>query len=182
VLIVAGVFALDRALITPYLDRRRALAEEQELNAKGLSEVRQVLKRERQLREVLVGIASAKADPSEVESRVLHHLHEWQREAGVGKASFQRVRAVESYGFTRVTFQASASGTMAAVAALLYRVETAPIPLRIDQLQIVVGKDGGDELQLQFSVSTLCRNDAPAGPRNGAIGRRVAAADVGGRP
>lgn len=178
VLAVAGLFVVDSVAVNPYLERRRALAEERVTKSRELAGVRDVLRRERQLRKVLVGLASTKADPSEVEGRVLHQLNEWQREAGVGRASFQRVRMVEAYGFTRVTFQASATGTMAAVAALLYRVETSPtVPLRVDQLQISVGKEGGDELQLQFIVSTLCRKDAPA---PGPVGREVAAADGGG--
>jgi hypothetical protein len=190
VLGAAGVFALDRAVVTPYVERRQKAAEDLEVKGRGLAEVRQVLRREHRLRKVLVGIAAAKADPSAVEERVLHQLHAWQREAGVGNASFQRVRAVEAYGFTRITFQASAGGSMAAVAALLHRVETSPVPLRVDQLQLVGGKDAGGDVQLQFTVSTLCRKDggpaqqpvAPPTVREPAGARGVAALGDGGRP
>jgi hypothetical protein len=53
---------------------------------------------------------------------------------------------------------------MPAIAALVYRVETAPIPLHVDQLQVMLSGGNGDELQVQFTVSALCRT-LPGGGR-----------------
>jgi hypothetical protein len=193
VLVAAAVFVVDQVALSPYLERRRALTDEASAKADELADVRKVMKAEGQLRRVLVDMGRAmtdgsgqQADASEVEGRLLTFLHDWERQAGVAKASFQRLRSTESYGFTRLTFQVSATGRMAPIAALLYRVETAAIPRRIDQLQVMLSGDSGEELQVQFTVSMLCRTGAGGGggskpdPAPARRGGSVAALDENG--
>ena len=161
VLVAASAFAIDRLLLTPYLERRKALAEEIANHDRSLEDAQQVLQRERQLRLIIRAMGgSLRADASAVEGQLLHLLHEWQQQAGVGGASFQRVHALEAHGFTHLKFQISAAGSMPAVAMLVYRIETAPIPLRVDDLHVTPKREGGEELQVQLVVSTLGRTSA----------------------
>jgi hypothetical protein len=158
VLVAAGLFAVDRLMLSPYLERRRTLADEMTQRDQSLNEAQQVLGRERQLRQIIKGMgASLRSDSSTVEGQLLHLLYEWQQQAGVGGASFQRIHAIEAHGFTHLKFQISAGGSMPAIAMLVYRVETAPIPLRVDDLHVTPRKEGGDDLQVQLTLSTLGR-------------------------
>jgi Type II secretion system (T2SS), protein M subtype b len=181
VLLVGAVFLCDRIAVSPYLERRMALIEDRERKTRELTDVRQVLGEERRLRHLLIGMSgSVRADVSTAEGQFLSLIHDWERQAGIGKASFQRTRAAERYGFTHLTFQVSASGPLPAVATLIYLVETAPIPLRVDELVLTPGRDGG-ELHVQFSVSTLCRQVGPTAPQR-AVSSGVAAIEpAGGR-
>ena len=193
VLVAAALLVLDQLALTPYLERRRALVDEAGLRADELADVTRVMKKEQRLRRALVDMGAAmagagngrQADPSQAEGRFLTLLDEWEKQAGVAKASFQRLRSVEAYGFTRLTFQVSATGRMPAIAGLVYRVETAPIPLHVDQMQVMLSGASGDELQVQFTVSALCRTSpggGGGGPRPEAPARRggVALLDAGG--
>jgi hypothetical protein len=173
-----SIFVLDRLILTPYADRRRELVQFRQENQNKLADVKQVLGREQRLRKLLVGMGgSVRSDPSQAEGQVMHLLSDWERQAGVAKASFQRVRSVERYGYTHLTFHVSATGRIVPIATLLYLVETASVPMRIDELEVLPRGEGGEELQVQFSVSTLCRkagaNDI--NPRN-----RFTAAATGG--
>lgn len=162
-LFAGAAFTLDAVALRPYLDHRRALIDQQQAKVQALNEARNTIGKERQLRRMLAGMGQfAAADVSGAEGQFLHLLHGWEKEAGVGKASFQRVRSSELNGFTHLTFHVTATGRMPAVAMLLYRVETAPIPLRLEDVQLSPKKEGGDELQVQIVLSTLCRKgEAP---------------------
>ena len=165
-LFAGAAFTLDAVALRPYLDHRKALIEKHQARTQALAEARNTIGKERQLRRMLAGMGQfVAADVSAAEGQFLHLLHGWEKEAGVGKASFQRVRANELNGFTHLTFHVTATGRMPAVAMLLYRVETAPIPLRVEDVQLSPKKEGGEELQVQIVVSTLCRKgEAPKPP------------------
>jgi hypothetical protein len=65
-----------------------------------------------------------------------------------------------------LTFQVSAIGNLWSVAGLLYRVETAPIPLRVENAEVRPSAEGSDDIQIHLSISTLCRPDGkPLAPR-----------------
>jgi hypothetical protein len=161
------LFVIDQLVLTPYLERRQALVELRQARQKQLDEVRHVLGREQRLRRLLVAMSGqVRSDPSQAEDQILHLLHDFEGKAGVSKASFQRLRSIERYGYTHMTFHVSASGRMQPIAALVYLVETAPVPLRIDEMEVLPKGEGGEDLQVQFTVSTLCRRPG-AEPANG---------------
>ena len=173
VLAAAALFVVDQLLLSPYIERRAELREAADKNAASLADMRKVMREEGKLRGVLVRMGAAlgdaaggqqQADASWAEGKILAALQEWERSAGVGKASFNRLRSTEQYGFTRLTFQVSATGRMPAIAALIYKAETATIPLRIDQMQVMLSGESGEELQVQLTVSTLCRTGGAGKP------------------
>jgi len=183
VLALGSLFALDRLGLTPYLERRQALAEQLDLRTQEMNDAQQLLLREQRLRGILSGMGQTlRSDASTVESDLLHLVHQWQQESGVGGASFQRVYTVEEHGFTHLRFQISATGSIAAVAMLIYRVETAPIPLRVDDFHLVPKRDNGEELQVQLSISSLGRKKRVDLPERSVPARVAVTASIGGAP
>ncbi|HEY2588204.1 MAG TPA: GspMb/PilO family protein [Tepidisphaeraceae bacterium] len=165
-LAACAVFGLDRLALTPYLDYRNSLVEARRTKDAALAEGRQTLRDARRLRVKLAGMdRSLGAEPSAAEGQLLRLLQEAEQQTGVSGASFQRTNTIEEHGFTRLAFQVTATGRMPAVALLMYRLETAPIPLRVDDAQFHPKQENGDELQIHLTVSTLCRANRPAGPR-----------------
>lgn len=164
--LVIGIVAADRLALSPYLAWRAERIARRDAGNRGLIEARQVLDREKRLRELLTKMgAAAASDSSTVEGRLLNLLHEWEQQAGVGGASFHRVRLLDRHDYTTMSFQISAGGSMSAVAKLLYAVETASIPLRVDDVQLNPRGDGGDELTIQLMVSTLYRQGGRPAPQ-----------------
>jgi hypothetical protein len=163
-LLTCGILAADRLAVTPYMDARAALIQKATARGQALDDARTLLAHERRLRTLLAAMGPAiELDASAAEVRLVRLLHEWEQQAGLNNATFHRVRTADDAQFTLLTFHASAGGDMAAAARLLYAVETAPIPLRVEGLTLTPRKDGA-ELQIQLNVSTLCRK-GPASPR-----------------
>jgi hypothetical protein len=77
------------------------------------------------------------------------------------------LRTIEEHGLIHLTYHVAAEGNTAAVAMLLYRIETAAIPIRIDDLQVTVKGEGGDNLQVHLNISSLCKSPNSPGPNPG---------------
>lgn len=181
-LAACSLFVLDRIAIDPYLQRRDTLVRQRQLAEAGLTEAHQILRDQRRLRRELAGMDPFFAlDPSSAEGKLLQLLQQSEQKSGVGGASFQRVGIVEEHGFTRLTFQATVVGKLSALAGFLYRVETASMPIRVDDVQVAPTKEAGDDLQIHFSVSTLCRAKQPPQPPRDAASSVAVLDDAGAR-
>lgn len=166
VLAACGAFVLDRLAVSPYMARRDELVLNQQSMQTNLAEAHQTLRDERRLKKELAAMEGFfKLDPSDAEGRLLALLQQSDESSGVSGASFQRVGIVQDHGFTRLTYQATVIGKMPAVAAFLYRIETASIPIRVDDVLVSPKQETGDDLQVHFSVSTLSRGkESPRPP------------------
>jgi hypothetical protein len=165
-ILAVGALVLDR-VIGLYADQRAELVNQRDAQVRALADAQNTLKNEKRLRQFLAGVDEFfKSDSSATEGRMMHLLHDWEQQSGTREASFGRVAGADEHGFLRLTFQVSAIGNLWSVAGLLYRVETAPIPLRVENAEVRPGAQGSDDVQIHLSISTLCRPDAkPLAPR-----------------
>jgi len=158
VLAACAVFVIDRVAIEPYFDQRQSLKMQLKASQQKLDQADNIFNREKHLRQTLVELSgSIKSDPSSAEAQLLQVLHDWEQQSAVTNPSFQRIHAGEEHGYTNLTYHISASGNMAAVALLLYQIESAKIPLKVDDVQVSPRHDNGEELTIQVNVSTLSR-------------------------
>jgi hypothetical protein len=166
ILIVIGVgFILDQAVLNPWLDSRDALMAQRETGRQALELGKLTLQQEKDLRQFLAGDgASMMSDSATVEGQLLHLVHDWGQQTSITNLSFLRTMALEEHGFTRLTFSITANGALPPLAGLIYRVETSPIPLRIESTVIHQHPGGGDELQLNLTVSALCHAKSDSSP------------------
>jgi hypothetical protein len=170
----AALLILDRVVLDSYFDKREELVEQRDKNLRDLNDARGTLAREKHLRNLISHMGpTLNSDSSTVERQFLHKVHEWEQKASLNDASFQRIGAQDKRGFTQLTFQISASGNLWGVAGLLYRLETSPMPLRLEMVQVAPHGIGGADVQVHLSVSTPCR-----GKTGAAEGAPVAAGDA----
>jgi hypothetical protein len=156
--VAIGAALLGLLLLSYYLSARSELVFQRNADRRNLADAHAMIQKEAELTRFLNGPgASMSVDASTVEQQVLHLFHDWEQQTGVAEPSFQRLAAADEHGFTRLTFQVSATGTIAAVSGLLYCAETATMPLRIDDAQVRPGTDNSDGVQIHLTVSTLCR-------------------------
>jgi Type II secretion system (T2SS), protein M subtype b len=159
--VIAAVAALllNTLLLGPYLDWRSSLVAQSKTQAAALNDAHTALAKEQQLRKTLAGMdASMKSDTSAAEGQLHHLVHDWEQQATVTNASFERVRTADEHGFIRLTYHVSAEGKTGALAMLLYRIETAAIPIRIDDIVVSTKADNSDDLKLNLSISSLCQS------------------------
>jgi hypothetical protein len=158
VLFACAAFVVDSVVIAPYLTARHTLADRKQKQQLELDKAHRILDAEKRLRRKLALLSGRiKPDPAAAEAQLLHLLSDFQQQAGVANASFQRVRTAEDHGYTHLTYHVSATGSMASLAMLLYRIETSAIPLRVDDVQVAPRHDPGDELIVQLNLSTLSK-------------------------
>jgi hypothetical protein len=101
-------------------------------------------------------------DVSAAESQSYRAVVEWAGEAGVQLTALKQDSVTNENVFQVSGFHVTATGSTSAIGNLMWDIETATIPVRLTDVQIVPRKEGTDDLTVQFGVSTLCRRpDAP---------------------
>lgn len=124
--------------------------------------------------------ASLTADVSEAESQTLRAISEWALDAGMVLSSVRPDRPEKERGFYRITFRATGTGGMRQVSRFIYRVQTAPIPARITDLQVSSRKEGTDDLTVQLGIATIYNNPDADKEKPGRPGAAPAAAPAPG--
>ncbi len=156
-IIAVSVLVLDRYIVTPFLDGRAQIeAERESLLREMQSAMNQFARRrqmEREWKEMLE--AGLKRDASEAESQVLHAVRNWSQESGLMLSSVKPERIAEEGDLQEIMFQAAGTGSMRSVAQFLWQLETAPLPLRVKELQLGSRKEVADDLSLQLRISAL---------------------------
>lgn len=153
-----ALLALSYFVLAPYFaarhDRgvRLAAVEKQDRAAENL------FKQQQRMQRVWLELKNGglKTDPAEAESQMLHALGDWAAESGVNVAGLRPEQQKPDGRFLQISFHITGTGPTAAAAKLLWRIETAVIPVRVNEVQLTPRKEGVDDLQIQISVSTLC--------------------------
>ena len=158
---VAGavcLFLLYQFVFNPLLNWTDALSNSRmQANTQRDTDAK-LFKSERELRGVWKDITAGglKSDPAEAESQVDHALSQWAQESGVNLILVRsEQRPAEKNGFVPIGFLATGTGSSGTVSKLLWQIESAKIPLRIDDLEIHSRAEGSDDLSLTLKLSTL---------------------------
>ncbi|MGA2266447.1 MAG: hypothetical protein ABSH10_08475 [Phycisphaerae bacterium] len=162
--VAVTVLAVDRLAVAPLLawrsrtdDERAHLTSEWDRATALLARRDQVASHWRQM------VASGmKSDPGEAESQVLHAVRDWAEEAGVSLSLLKPDRLAEKSPLPEIAFQAFGTGKMKAVARLLWRIQTAAIPLKVTEVLLSTHKEGTDDLSFQLRLSTVYATTQPA--------------------
>jgi len=152
------LLVLDLYVLTPLLEKRAAAKESQARLVAELEQASSILERSRLLRPKWQRMLAdgMQRDPAEAEAQLLRCLRDWADQAGVELSSLRPERSVEPSELPEVVVHSAGTGSMEAVSRLLWRVETAGIPVKIKMLQLGSRKDGTDDLSLHLKLSTLC--------------------------
>lgn len=155
--ITVAILLLDWYVLTPILDRREQLQTERQKLVAELNEAQALFRRQRLLGRKWRAMLDAGMPTglAQAESQVLHALRDWSQESRLTLSSMKPGKVVESGELVELSFQASGTGSMSAVAKFLWHIETASLPLRVQQLQLGARKEGADDLSLQLTLSSL---------------------------
>jgi hypothetical protein len=153
-----GLLVLDQFVLTPYLQLRESVETQRDKVMQAVSDANSVFDRQRRLRKVWTEMQQGglKTDASQAESQALHAILDWAQSAGVTIASFKSERPVKNHDFQIIGFHVTGTGSMSAISRMLWGMESAKIPVRLNDMQITPRKEATDDLTIQLSVSTLC--------------------------
>ncbi|HUT59797.1 MAG TPA: hypothetical protein VNA25_18270 [Phycisphaerae bacterium] len=163
---VLCLLVLDFYVLTPLLKERDAVKDAKARLLARFAQAKSLLDRRHVLgpkwRSMIAD--GLKGDPAEAESQLLRSLRNWSSEAGVKLSSLRPERSTEKTQLPEAVVHAAGTGSMSAVSRLLWRIETANIPVKVRMVQVGSRKDGTDDLSLHVKVSTLYSPGAP-GPQ-----------------
>lgn len=174
-LLAVVLLGLYYFVFTPYANARAELVKSREDLQKQRDEADLIFRRQAKLRPVWASMQAGglKIDTSEAQKQTYGALLEWARSADVQVATVKFERTTQEGSFQVIGFSVAATGSMPQVSRLLWAMETATIPVRVNEVQVTPRKEGTDDLQVRISVSALCQPpDAPAKPANGDTGAK----------
>ena len=154
--LAVAIFAGDRYVLTPYFDARKKVADERDALVKKLDDTTRLFKKrgrmEKEWNQMIAGGLASNAADAE---RQLLAVRDWAQESGLTNLSTTPRREPRNDQTQIVRLDASANGSLASVAKLLWRIETARVPLKVDELDLRSRTDGTDDLAVTFKVSTI---------------------------
>ena len=157
-LAVLCVLVLDVYVLTPLLNERAAVKAERSRLLSKMAQARGLLKRRLVLGrkwDAMLADGGMRGDPAAAESQLLRSLRDWSAQAGLRLSSLRPERSTDKTRLPEITVHAAATGSMSGISRLLWRIETARIPVRVKAIQLGSRKEGADDLSLHVKVSTL---------------------------
>jgi Tfp pilus assembly protein PilO len=164
VVIALAALVLDRLVLSPFLIGLSAMETQRASLSSQLSRDNALVESRGKLQSQWSEMVKAgmKSDPAGAEIQVLQSIRDWARESGISLSLLKPDRLAGKSRLPEISFQASGTGNMNAVSQLLWRVQTAKIPIKLTELQIGARKEGVDDLSFQMRVSTVYAPPRPS--------------------
>src|SRR4051812_4411243 len=143
---------------------------QRDATTKAQSAANDIFDRQRRLRPVWADMTHGglKTDPAEADSLARHAVLDWIQNSNVTLKSINPERSTNVGQFQVISFHVTGTARMPTLTRLLWSVETATIPVRINDVQIKPQKEGVDDqanpLTVDLSISTLCLPPATTPP------------------
>lgn len=153
------LFILYTVVVSPYLSSMESLTQQQ-VDLKGkLDDAALLFARDQKDQKIWADLKSGglKSDTSLAESQMNAAIYQWTQSAGVHLDSFKSERNAQEGSFDVMSYDMQGTGTTPQITNLLWAIETAPIPVRINELQLTPKAEGTDNLTVRISISTLCQ-------------------------
>ena len=190
VVAAVAIFALDRMLVEPLLASRDELKSSIESSGKKYRDYQRYVKDypRKKLEWTKMQEKGLVADKGLVEGKVLQSLNDWAKESRLNLTT-EKPERDEVIGiskptdkekpFRRVTFRAAGTGNADQVSRFIQKIQTASIPLKINELSITSRKDGIDDLNVNLSIYALLLAEQPQSEKPAAKAEAVSAPKEG---
>ena len=166
--VVVGLFLLDRMVISPAFAGWKAQSDRLTALRQKVKNGRQLTEREKSLRARWDEMqrANLPADLSSAENDVYKALARWTSESRVSFTSLTpQWRSHDAEGCETFECRATAVGDQAALARLVYEIETDPLPARIEECELTARDPQGKQLSLALRFSFVRIEEQGRGAR-----------------
>lgn len=99
-------------------------------------------------------------DASEAESQLLNNVREWAQDSGMNLPTVTPQRPAPEKHFSKLMVRASGTSNMSQLGRLLWRIQTAEVPVLVSEIQVATKKDGTDDLKVDLAIETIYMTDA----------------------
>ena len=155
--ITVALVLMYQYVVGPYFTAQAKINSDTDNVNRQLTDANRTLRKERELKhvwaEIIVG--GLKTDPNEAESQALNAAREWAQDAGVVLTGLKPLVATREGKFEIIHFNLTCTGSIRQISRLTWALETAPIPVRVNNVLFTPHKEGTDDLGVQMNISTL---------------------------
>ena len=155
--VVVGFLVLNKFLIGPVAGKLQQLETQKDQLLLELSEAQNLFRKRQALeRGWKTALSNGLRNEVEAESKVGRALNEWSQEARLTLSSVKPDRVASDKGLKEMTFVVVGTGTLDAVARFLWKIETAPLPIKVKDMQFGSSNESGQSMSVQLRLSALC--------------------------
>ena len=164
---VVALFVLDRMVLSPAFAGWKAQSVRLAALQQKVKNGRQLTEREKSLRARWDEMqrANLPADMSSAENDVYKALARWTSESRVSFTSLTPQWRNHDEGYETFECRATAVGEQAALARLVYEIETDPLPARIEECEMTARDAQGKQLSLALRFSFVRIEEQGRGAR-----------------
>ena len=166
---IAAVVMLvaDKFVIGP-ISERREVTKTQKLELEAELENARILFTRRKLmeRKWKTLLSDGLRNDAEAESKIARALDEWSKNAMLTLSSVKPERVASDKGLKEMTFVVAGMGTLESVSRFLWQIETAPMPIKVMDMQVGSTNETGQSMSLQLRLSALCLGSKPKVSQN----------------
>ena len=157
-----ALLAINSLIVGPYFDRAAALEDDKRAAAKTLGDNLNLLRLQKSKQAEWNQMLSngLQADDSTAQSRTQQMIQTWARVANINLESINSEHVSTQKGpFQLINFSldfnTSGSDSMRQIARFLWSIESARIPIRLNDVKIQSTREGTDQLNVKLVVSAL---------------------------
>jgi len=156
------LLGINSLVIGPYTDKLSALDDQETAAKKTLSDDTLLLHKQQSLQsdwqEMLA--SGLEADDSVAQSKTQQALQDWARAANINLEALSSEHVATQHGPFQVInfnldFNSSGSQSMRQIARVLWSIESANVPIRLNDMKITTTREGTDNLDVKLIVSSL---------------------------
>jgi hypothetical protein len=153
-----GCLLVYFVIISPVMDEWASIQQGQRDVRQQLSDAQMVFDSKIKMQKVwnVMLKSGLQNDASLAESQAENAAYKLAEQAGVTDISLRAERPADEGSFEVTGFSIEGIGSMRQISQLVYLLESATIPLRVNDLQITPVPEGTDHLKVHLGFSTLC--------------------------
>jgi vacuolar-type H+-ATPase catalytic subunit A/Vma1 len=156
------LLGIDVFAISPYRDQLNAIKQQNADTGKAIDANIALLRKQKDLKPVWQDILNSglESDFSNAQSQAQQALQNWAAQSGVALDALSSDREPTQTGvfqaidFT-LEFHVGGQNAMREIARMLWSLESAQIPVRVNDMKVASVKEGTDQLDVKLLVSTL---------------------------
>jgi Tfp pilus assembly protein PilO len=158
VVLLAGDSFVLEPLLKSWSDRSKSIEALKQKVQRGTS----LLRRQVVLRDEWEGMRTntLPSDKPSAESQVSYALDGWAKESGAALAGIKPTWKNDDEHYTTVDFRVDASGNLEQISKFLYHIETSPMALKMNSVEVTAHDTAGQQLTIALEINGL-RLNAP---------------------
>jgi Tfp pilus assembly protein PilO len=162
-----GFLVLNKFLVGPVAGKLQQLETQKSQLLIELDEAQNLFRKRRVLeRQWNNAMSEGLRNEVEAESKVGRALDRWSEEARLTLSSVKPERVASDKGLKEMTFVVVGTGSLDSVAQFLWHIETAPLPIKVKDMQLGSSNESGQSMSLQLRLSVLCLEKEQKSPEN----------------